>query len=360
MEAYGMNNVLIISWFLAVFLTNLIVFAVLIHKVQFRKKSRCLVLLSSLYYIIYSLTITIFSFTVKIERFRDAFCAHIMGSLCLAIIVGNVFCVLGVTVERFIYIVYALQYKRIINSTRMIMFTLVLFVLSLSYMLAAMTGGLKFHTVKYQNNTVICTVNDKSSPTQMVSYITLFIYLIAFSMVPILWLRIHFLRNNIKRLCLIQNKSRCKRSQEVVKQETLFQPVRKGTASPRSGLAVRVGSRIKTVYCKSPDIVRCEATPVAVQRLRNKPPKQTSFLSTTKSSRHTIKIFLVSFVLLKIQYVCLFPPFIQKIGETDNLPLVMLISFADALFGCLLLVAADVELKQIFFKFIRMCCIKDR
>ena len=59
-------------------------------------QSRCLVLLSSLYYIIYSLTITIFSFTVKIERFRDAFCAHIMGSLCLAIIVGNVFCVVSI------------------------------------------------------------------------------------------------------------------------------------------------------------------------------------------------------------------------------------------------------------------------
>ena len=50
----------------------------------------------------------------------------------------------------------------------------------------------------------------------------------------------------------------------------------------------------------------------------------------------------------------------QKIGETDNLPLVMLISFADALFGCLLLVAADVELKQMFFKFVRMCCVEGR
>ena len=30
-----------------------------------------------------------------------------------------------------------------------------------------MAGGLKFHTVKYRNNTVICTVNDKSSPSQV-------------------------------------------------------------------------------------------------------------------------------------------------------------------------------------------------
>ena len=44
---FSVNNVLIISWFVAVFLTNLIVFAVLIHKVQFRKKVKKLKIYSA-------------------------------------------------------------------------------------------------------------------------------------------------------------------------------------------------------------------------------------------------------------------------------------------------------------------------
>ena len=73
--------------------------------------------------------------------------------------------------------------------------------------------------------------------------------------------------------------------------------------------------KLKNVYQKSPDISPCERTPVpkrSVSALKQiKSASQASFLSTTKSSKHTIKIFLVSFVVLKIQYVCLFPPFIQ-------------------------------------------------
>ncbi|XP_063685897.1 uncharacterized protein LOC134819727 [Bolinopsis microptera] len=371
MDAYGMNRILIVSWFIAVFLANITVFAVLMYKVQFKKKSRCLVLLSSLYYMIYSLAIAVFSFTTGAQSFQDVYCSAFMGSLCLSIILGNVFCVLGVTVERFVYIVYALQYKRIINSTRIMGFTIVIFLITMCYIVAATVGALKFQRVTFtKNKTVICTVDETSVTTRIVSYISLLVYLIAFSLVPALWLRIHFLRNNIKKICSLQNKhqKQLQLRHERLKAESQFQ--HKATMSPRAMLASKVGlGRLKNGidYQKSPDIQRCDKTPAprrsgrtASKVKRPKTGSQASFLSSTKSSKHTIKIFLVSFVVLKIQYVCFFPPFIKIIADSDNLPLVMIVSFADALFGCLILVAADVELKQIFFKFIRILCIEKR
>ena len=53
------------------------------------------------------------------------------------------------------------------------------------------------------------------------------------------------------------------------------------------------------------------------QRKRQQSSSAASYLSSTKSSKHTIKIFLVSYLILKTHYILFFPPFVEVRGTFD-------------------------------------------
>lgn len=50
---------------------------------------------------------------------------------------------------------------------QMVGFTTILFVITLSYTIGSLSGGLRFETIKLKNSTVICTVEDGALTTQV-------------------------------------------------------------------------------------------------------------------------------------------------------------------------------------------------